>query len=568
MSDSLLVHRQRPAAVSAARTRRVDRAALLLGLVVVVIGTLFAVAVPKMWGPDEPQHFYRAYQVAHGGFLPHKVADLKGAPVYGGRVPSSVLPIQALSTRHQWNQPQRGPVFTGAAAHARAEAGPIRAGTKVTKWFTNTAAYAPPSYLPAAAALRLVEAGDGTIGQAILAMRLAGVLSYALLVTLAVLALRRHRLKWLVVVVAALPSAIFQASVVSADTVTNGVSILFLALAAKGVFLRRPLAVWESWLMLATALVLPLLKPTYVALLPLLFLVPAGSWALRRRRVAGAPDDAWTDARTTDGRPTDSRSTDGQSTDSQAAEVVAAGSSTPEGGTGGTAGPGEPHASTPAATGRRRWAGPAAAVVSTVVALALTALWAGQSSGTGNGMGLVRGRGQENSVRPADQLQFLLEHPGRLAGIAARTAADYGWRLIEELFSQTGYTVQGSAVAAALSATALLLAAGMVGRLRPGRVRLAVAAAVLLGGISAVFVVLYLAFDPVGLYEVQGVQGRYFVPLALLAALVALSLVPFRLDLSAPGTRRRVVATIAVLVTLAPLLALAKYVLLTYVTVS
>ena len=563
MSESVLVQ-QRPATTAVEpRRRRVDRAALLLGLLVLVVGSLFAVAVPKMWGPDEPQHFYRAYQVAHGGFLPLKVTDVNGAPVYGGQMPSSVVAIQALVPHRLARDPQRAPLFTQPEAHARAEALPLDTGRTVTKWFTNTAAYAPPTYLPAAGALLVVEAAHGTIGQAILAMRLAGVLTYAALVTLAALVLRRHRLKWLVVVVAALPSAIFQASVISADTVTNGVCILFLAVVAKGVFLRRPLMAWETWTLLATAVVLPLLKPTYVTLLPLLFLVPPAALALTRRR---DPDRDGTDTargleihrggpKSGDPGPVDAGSGDPATTTGHPGATAQAGAGTAE--------------AAPAAGARgRRVVAVVAAVVTTVVSLALTALWAGLSSGTGNGMGLVRGRGQENSVRPGDQVQYLLGHPGQLARILVRTAADYGWRLIEELFSQTGYNVQGSALAAVLSVVALLLATGLVGRLRPGRLRLAVSTVVLVAAVGAVFGALYVAFDPVGLFEIQGVQGRYFVPLALLAALVALAYVPLRLDVSVPGTRRRVVATIAVAVTLAPVVALVKFVLLTYVTVS
>ncbi|HEX8973517.1 MAG TPA: DUF2142 domain-containing protein [Oryzihumus sp.] len=499
-------------------TRRADPATLLFVVLALLFGGVFSVAVPQVWGPDEPQQFYRAYQVAHGGFLPLHVATVHGAPMFGGQVPRSVEALKAVGPWRLWDKPVRSPVYGDPAGHRRAEAGSLSGPTE-TQWFTNTAAYAPLCYLPQALALRAVEAFGGSIGDAIAAMRLAGLAAYTLLVGLAVYALRSSTTQWLAVVVGLLPPAVFQAAVISADTLTNGVSILFLALVTRVAFLHRRLTAWQTWSLLAAAITLPVLKPTSVVLLPLLLLVRARMLTLRPGVAVGDREE-------------------------------------------------EAGRKPSPAPGRHLLLSRAVLASATLAGLALTAWWARVSAPTGNGMGWVRGAGRENTVRPAEQASFVVHHPWYMVRVLARTAADHGWRLIEELLSQTGYNVQGSAVAACLSVVALLLVVGITERLRPGRWPLVLVSVVLVSGVGAVFGALYLGFNPVGLYEVIGVQGRYFIPLALLALVLLCSLLPLRLDVPGPRTRRQVVVTVAVCLVLSLTVALAKYVLMTYVTIA
>jgi uncharacterized membrane protein len=78
--------------------------------------------------------------------------------------------------------------------------------------------------------------------------------------------LRQYRLKWLVFVVRLLPMTVYEAGVITADALTDGLAILFGALFAKATFLKARLSTFETVLLGASAISLPLAKPTYVIL--------------------------------------------------------------------------------------------------------------------------------------------------------------------------------------------------------------------------------------------------------------------------------------------------------------
>ena len=48
--------------------------------------------------------------------------------------------------------------------------------------------------------------------------------------------------------------------------------------------------------------------------------------------------------------------------------------------------------------------------------------------------------------------------------------------------------------------------------------------------VAMIYVTLYMSFTPVDFYIIDGVQGRYFVPLAIMALAVLARVVPLRLS--------------------------------------
>ena len=483
--------------------------AVFLGLSL-LFGTYFALVVPLGWGPDETSHFSRVYQVANGGIAPERLPDQQGLPVYGGAVPQSAVKVFGFAgppatLAHPWD-----PLFNPGSGYAAAASQPLD-GPLVTIMFPNTSVYSPLPYLPAAAGLGLARLFHPSVGQAWIFMRLAQVLCYAAITAVGLFALRTSRFRWVALALALLPTAIYQSGVVSADAVTNAVAFTFLALVAKAVVLRSPdpasddggwsLRGWEGWVLYGCAVLLPLLKPTYVLLSLLLLVVPLAQMPGARARF----------------RPRVLRIT---------------------------------------------------LLLATLgVMLAGLIWWTALSAGTTAAMGWMRSGAEMYMVRPGDQVSFVLHNPLTFLGIAARTFALNDWSYLTSFFGQMGYGLGHNLDTTAFGAlcTVAVLALGLIygERGRAGRWRTTGLILVWLASFAAIFGALYLTFAPVGSYIVNGVQGRYFVPLALLLAAVAVQLVPARLSPTATGVRR-IDYAVYLLCAAALLLAAGKYTLLMY----
>ncbi|MBF6248669.1 DUF2142 domain-containing protein, partial [Nocardia elegans] len=240
--------------------RRFGGATLAFALLATLFGAVFAVITPPFWGHDEITQFGRAYQVAHGGFLPTEIEDDRGV-AYGGVIPPGIDDLMGYAFHdYQENPEEPGAMVADPGAYERLRSADI--GTELRPiWFTNTAAYSPVAYVPAAVGIRVAEAVGLDVGGVVLLTRLAGLLGYLVVAAFALYALRAHRIQWLAFTVAVLPIAIFQAGTVTADTMTNALALLVSALLVKGLFLGRDLTRAETVALLAATLLLPLSKP-------------------------------------------------------------------------------------------------------------------------------------------------------------------------------------------------------------------------------------------------------------------------------------------------------------------
>ncbi len=479
--------------------------ALFAGLSL-LFGTVFALMVPAAWGPDEHTHFKRAYQVSQGGFAPQRLADDGPYPVYGGAVPATAQQFMAEHAGAPRSKERNSdPLYVATEERARALAAPL-GGEHVLTSFSNTAAYSPVPYLPAALGARIATAAELDVGTAWTLMRMLQVLAYTAVAAVGLWALRGTRFLWVGFCVALVPTALYQSAVISADSVTNAVVLTFTALVLRATVLDRsgaPLTRAELGTVLVSAVALPLMKPTYVILSLLLLAVPLRRYPLPRRA---------------DGRPV-------------AASLVLTGC--------------------------------------LLLTLAGFAGWMSLAAGTTEAMGALRGPAERHTVRPDDQLAFVLSEPVAVLGIAARTVLTADWDYAAGFVGQMGYgpgrTIDGPFVGAVcwLVAVGAAFFHGPRG-VAPRRVA-AWFAGVLLLNVAAIFGTLYLSFAPVESGIVNGVQGRYFVPLALLLLGTLVPLVPARFP-ATPAGLRRVDTVVLVLVPLSAVLAVAGYATVVHVT--
>ncbi|WP_232535188.1 DUF2142 domain-containing protein [Nocardia terpenica] len=461
--------------------RRVGLGAAGFVVVAGVFGVIFSVVTPPFWGHDEITQFGRAYQVAQGGFLPERIADDRGVS-YGGDIPLSIDGLMGYAFGDYNRKPVEPERFAAdPVAYRLLGSAPVTSATK-PMWFTNTAAYSPIPYVPAAVGIRLSEAFGLNVGATVQLTRIAGLVAYLLVVGFALRALRGFRIQWLAFTVAVLPIALFQAGTVTADTMTNALALLVSCLLVKGLFLGTRLSRVETGAALAATVLLPLSKPTYVLLAMLVALIPARQYGFRN----------WL-----------------------------------------------------------RWI----PWIGAVLGAGLFAAWMKIAAPTGDGMGLMRPPAQWHSVRPGDQLHGILSHPGHFLSVFTDSIWYRDQRWFTQFFGELGFAyIDVPAVSILACLLAFAVAVGMAERLTGDRWRTIVVALTVLASVAMIYVTLYMSFSPVDYYLVDGVQGRYFVPLAVVAFAVLLRWMPLRLTNTRGVTPVRgpavavVVATVVALV--------------------
>lgn len=231
----------------------------LFCLMTLATGLFFVFTVPPFWGGDEDSHFYRAYGISHGRILEEQRGDK-----LGGQIPLDVSTLAHIKMADLSNNVLSVPYLERndrdpAAPYKQYLDAPLDQPTTFDT-ITAPAAYSPLSYLGALAGLFIARIFDATVGSTITLARVGTLLSYVIVVALALYVLRRSALRWLVFVLAVLPTSVYQASIVSADPLTLAFVLLFFAgIIANGCRLTAD----GSLILLAWA------KPTYFVFAPL-----------------------------------------------------------------------------------------------------------------------------------------------------------------------------------------------------------------------------------------------------------------------------------------------------------
>ena len=276
---------QHTQARSGGSRRSIDMAQAAVVCLGLIFSLCFIAITPPFWGNDNASHYGRAYQVAHGGLLPQSIdyTDKPKVRSYGGELPNTLWRAFELADKQREQAAASGAGSTGNPAFHRTAALDKQLNARLhaasgteTVWFNNTAVYSPVPYLVAAAGIAVVDAMNGTVAQALFVPTLLNALFFIACAWLAVRMLKDSKWKWLVVAFTLFPPNLAQStSALTADTCTNALCMLLFALLVKGLLLRQRLTQLESILLAATAVLLPLCKPTYGFVVPLVLLIPA-----------------------------------------------------------------------------------------------------------------------------------------------------------------------------------------------------------------------------------------------------------------------------------------------------
>jgi len=235
-------------------------------VVILIAGLAIAILTPPLKGADERDHFTRAYQIAGGDITVHK-----GGQRYGAILPSGYeQDISRLSNTVYLN-----PDHT-AFLNLLGQKAPT--GRRVFTQAGTVASYGPGAYIAYLPAIDLGNALGVSLAVEVYLARVAGLLVFALLISLAVRRTPLH--PWLFVAAALIPESLNQASTVSADGMTLALTSLVIANALRmSVGLESPSnrILVETFL---ASVLLALAKPPYVAFV-LILTVPA--WKHRRQ---------------------------------------------------------------------------------------------------------------------------------------------------------------------------------------------------------------------------------------------------------------------------------------------
>jgi hypothetical protein len=228
---------------------------LIIGL---IAGITYSIFIPYGAGFDEEQHVARVLEIGGLQFLPNRSAA-------GGA--ASYLDFIALSYQRRYFQSPAQDLFSSEKF--------LRPIDKQESIILETRSIYPPFiFLPQSLLARLFWLKyDFPVIPVNILLRLAGLVEYLLLVYLAIRLLPVG--KWVMMVLALSPTALYQAATLNADGFSNAVSFLFIGL----VFMvyasqEYPIRRWKAWALAGACLLLGFAKPNCIFLLPLLLILP------------------------------------------------------------------------------------------------------------------------------------------------------------------------------------------------------------------------------------------------------------------------------------------------------
>lgn len=233
-------------------------------------------ATPPLQVPDENNHFYRAFQISEGQFLPYKLNKR-----LGGNIPLSIREFVyayedvSLNKKHIVSEEFINQKFN------------LKYTDTARKFvdFPNTSLYAPISYAPQAFAMYLMRKNDYSISHQYYAGRLFSVIIWIIGIFVAISLLPFG--KWIFTALALLPMNIYIANSFSADVVTNILALLFVSITLHIAFTKKRFT-YNHFIVLAVLLTfLALAKVVYIAIVLLVLIIPKDHFKSKTHYVSG-----------------------------------------------------------------------------------------------------------------------------------------------------------------------------------------------------------------------------------------------------------------------------------------
>lgn len=194
-----------------------EKAFVTIGL---IFGILFLLITPPFQVADETAHFFRSYQVSEGQIVAEKQKNQVGGPL-----PQSLVDTWQKVSSGIPNNPEikQKPADIFSLLNL-----PLKSDNKIFGHFPNTSLYSPIPYLPQAAGMMLGKAFGLS---PIILLYLGRIFNLLVWLLLGYISIKITPIfQWVFFLLALTPMSLFQAASLSADAVTNSLSILLITI--------------------------------------------------------------------------------------------------------------------------------------------------------------------------------------------------------------------------------------------------------------------------------------------------------------------------------------------------
>lgn len=248
---------------------------------------LFVVLVPSGFGPDEEVHTARAYQISTGNLYPDSLGQ---AGRFGGKVPVSLINLFKYGSYESNSMNKSAQFYDRKDIGTPATYNSLRSvkfdAQNTAVWaFGSTGPYAPIVYAPAAMGMYIGRHLNMSVGNVVVLSRLMQASMYVLLCALALWIVRDSKVKWLLFLIVLLPMSIFQASIITADTYTTAVVVLFTAIILKLLLQKSLITNRQTVSIIVATILLALTKPSYAIFGLMILALPLPLFKTRKRQI-------------------------------------------------------------------------------------------------------------------------------------------------------------------------------------------------------------------------------------------------------------------------------------------
>lgn len=266
--------------------RQAKEAHFLFVVIAVPAIAAFISMLPAGWGLDEQLHTMRSYQVSQGNLYPD---PLPGTYRFGGDVPVALVDVVNYGYTESNLAPKYKPFYLrqdvrDKNTQNRLEDARVSQHTVSEYEFGATGPYSPIVYLPAAIGMYIGRNLNISVHSMIQLAKAIQALVYIAFCTLALWLLRNSRSKWLVFLIALLPSSIFLAATLNADTFTIGACLLFFACFFSAIKQRKKINKRQYLLIAVATILLMFSKPSYSVFAALLLFLPVRLFVSRKKK--------------------------------------------------------------------------------------------------------------------------------------------------------------------------------------------------------------------------------------------------------------------------------------------
>ena len=235
--------------------------ARLFVVIGIFFGLFFIFCSPPMKSPDEPQHYYRSYEISSGDLVANKSTSGR----YGFALPDNMANFgeKFLLAEESGSRPDQ--------AFMRQLFKEKPAKYKRDVYFENSAVYSPIAYIPQSFGLVIGNAFNLSILTSFYLSRFFNFLFWLILIFIAIRLAPFGR--WVLFTVALLPMSIYQAASLSPDAAIISVSILAISLF---LYLYKTAGIKNIHIIVVAGLMtfITLVKPTYLVIGLLFLLIP------------------------------------------------------------------------------------------------------------------------------------------------------------------------------------------------------------------------------------------------------------------------------------------------------